>query len=212
MTQNKDESLQQLIDTAKKQTRRKTIITMIVTALAVCVLGFASWYARKRYLSTLKIPVRFAETAEPGENGTVIQRNIWIETQYNETSIQYFGPYASYKMLYSYTNEDGEGELLFFMRSDQGSIKNKELHNILIESNGESQLTANSIPLSKVWYYNGNDTHITEAVYDGSVPEQEEQNSDYVMGHWDELTADSILLYDYERPEQTKRQFDLIYN
>ena len=44
MTQNKDESLQQLIDAAKKQTRRKTIITMIVTALAVCVLGFIGWY------------------------------------------------------------------------------------------------------------------------------------------------------------------------
>lgn len=212
MTQNNDESLQQLIDAAKKQTRRKTIITMITTALAVCVLGFVGWYGCNWYLHTQKIPVRYSETSEQAENGTVVQRNIWIEEQYNNIFFKYFGSFASAKLFWTYVNEDGEGEILFFFRTDKSSQKQREEYERCLTSEGRNLIEADGTILAKVWYYNGNDRTVTNIINDSYDAEREQQTREYIFEHWDDLTADSVLLYDFEHPEMAKRQFSYINN
>ena len=207
MTQNKDESLQRLIDTAKKQEKRKTLITVIVTALAVCVLGFAGWYGSSWYLHTKKIPVRYTETDYDGENGTVIQRNIWIEEQYNNYFFKYFGSFTSLKSFWTYVNEDGEGEMLFFLRTDKSSQKEREEYERCLTENGMYLPVEKGTILAKVWYYNGDDKTITEIINDNYDEEREQRTTEYIFEHWNELTADSVLLYDNEHPEQIKRHF-----
>lgn len=36
---------------------------------------------------------------------------------------------------------------------------------------------------------------------------REQRTTEYIFEHWNELTADSVLLYDNEHPEQIKRHF-----
>lgn len=220
MTQNNDESLQQLIDAAKKQTRRKTIFTMLATALSVFLIGLIGWNIRKWYLSTQKSPVRYAETAEPGGDGRegkiILQRNIWIENKPENNNdrmyFTYFGPYASYKIGWTNFNKEGDVEELFFMRMDNSTNDHKEYYFCNLATNGEADCFADenneTRKLTKVWYYSGNDPKILEYYDDQHTPDEtRRENLDYVYGHWDEITADSILLYDYEHPELTKRQF-----
>lgn len=46
-----------------------------------------------------------------------------------------------------------------------------------------------------------------DLINDSYDAQREQQTTEYIIEHWNELTADSVLLYDHEHPELTKSQF-----
>jgi hypothetical protein len=83
----------------------------------------------------------------------------------------------------------------------------REEYEKCLTDNGRYLPAEKNIILAKVWYYNGEDKTITGIINDSYDAKREQQTTEYIFEHWNELTADSVLLYDNEHPEQIKRHF-----